>query len=84
MYEAESTVAGFRIHFENIGAGDIGGHEVGSELNALETELQSTRQGRNQEGFRQTGNSDQQGMTATENRHQCLINYLILPDDDAA
>ena len=38
--ELEGAATGFRIILEHIGSGDIGGHEVGSELDAAEGELE--------------------------------------------
>ena len=84
VHKPETAASGIGIDFQHIGAGDVRWHEVGRELNALVAQFQRARQGRYQQGFRQTGHADKQRMAATKDRHQHLFHHLVLADDDPA
>ena len=62
-------------------AGDVAGHQVGSELNACEFAAKATRQRPHQQGLAQSGNAFEQHVAASDQRRQDVINHRILPDD---
>ena len=43
VQEHELAPAGLRVVLEDVGAGDVGGHQVGRELDALERQVQDLR-----------------------------------------
>ena len=47
------------VFFEDVGAGDIGGHEIGGELDATEGEVEGAGQGLDQRGLGQARDADQ-------------------------
>src|ERR1041384_1776538 len=51
LEEAEDAAAGGVVFFEDLGAGDVSGHEVGSELDALKREIEGLGKGGDQEGL---------------------------------
>ena len=55
---------------EDRGAGDVGRHQVGGELDALERQRQDARDGADQEGLGQTWDADEKTMTAAEQGHE--------------
>jgi hypothetical protein len=69
---------------QHFGAGDVGRHEVGGELNALEGEVQDLRDGLDEQRLRQPGHPRDQAMAAREERHQHLVDDFVLSDDDLA
>ena len=73
--------AGF---LDDVGAGDIGRHQVGCELDAIEGKVESLGDGGNQERFRQTRHAHQQGMSAGEEADRELLDDLLLADDRLA
>ncbi len=75
--------AGGVIFLDDIGAGHIGRHQVGGELDALEHQPQSLRQGLDQQCFRSAGESGDQAVAADEERDHYLLEHLLLADDDA-
>jgi hypothetical protein len=67
---------------QNIGAGDVGRHEVGRELNAAETERHHLRKGIDDGGFREAGNAHEQTVAARENTNEQSLDDEILADND--
>ena len=72
------------IFVEDLGAGDVGGHQVGRELDALEAQIEDLRQRLDQQRLGQPGHAGDQAMAAAEQRHQHFIDDVVLPDDDLA
>jgi hypothetical protein len=70
--------------FENLCAGNIGRHEIGRELDSLEAQIQDLGDGLDQQGLGQTGHAGNQAVAAGEERHQHLIDDLVLAHDHLA
>ena len=82
--ELERTLPGHRIVLDDFGAGDVGRHQVGRELDALEGQVERLGERAHHERLGQAGHADQQAVAAAEDRHQQLVEDLILADDDLA
>ena len=79
--EAELPPPGI-VLIEDVCAGDVGRHQVGSELNPLELHVQDLSDRRNRQRLRQAGHADQQAMSTGEDRRENLLDDLRLPHDD--
>jgi len=69
---------------EDLGPGDVRGHQVGRELDAFEADVQDLRQRADHQGLGQPGHAHQQDVPAREDRRQDLLDHLALADDDLA
>ena len=69
---------------EHLGAGDVGRHQVGRELDALERQVEDLRDGLDQQRLGESGHAGDQAVPAGEERDEHLIDDLVLPDDDLA
>ena len=67
----------------HLGANDVGGHQIGRELNAGEVELQRLAKRLEQEGFPQPGNAFQQNVPADEQCGENTFDQLFVTDDSA-
>jgi len=67
---------------QNFHTGNVGGHEVGGELNALKFEMKNLRERFNQKRFGQPGRAGNQAMAAGKERNQQLLDHALLADDD--
>lgn len=81
LNEAKFSSAGF-VFVEDVGAGDVGGHQVGSELNPFEGDIQDLSDRADDEGFREAGDANQKAVTTREDGSQDLLNDGVLSDDD--
>jgi hypothetical protein len=70
------------VLFHDIGAGNVGRHQVGSELNATKLHLKSPRQRAGHQGLTQPRHAVQQDVAATQHPDQQRINDFVLADDD--
>ena len=82
--EDELPPAGLRIVLENVGSGDVGGHQVGGELDPLETQVHDPRDGADQQRFRQARHADQQAMAPAQQGDDHFLDHLMLADDHLA
>ena len=62
-------------------AHDIGGHEIGRELDARIFERESARQGSKQRGLAQAGNAFQEYVSPGKQTDQDAFDYVVLTDD---
>ena len=79
-----SRVAGALVFLNHFGAGDVGRHQVGRELDAVELERQRVGQRADQQRLGQPGHADQQAMAAGEQRDEQLLDHFVLADDALA
>jgi hypothetical protein len=70
-----AAVAGVHNH----AADDVGGHEVGGELDAGVLELKSARQGAQESRLAQAGNALKEHVSTGEEANQYAFNYIVLP-----
>jgi hypothetical protein len=68
--------------FEDFGAGDVGWHQVGRELDTLKLKVENLGDGAHQERFRQARRAGDQAMAAGKQTDQELLDHLLLADDD--
>ena len=69
---------------EDLGAGDVGRHQIGRELDALEVEIEDVGERLDEQRLRQAGHAGDQAVAAGEERDQHLLDDLVLSDDDLA
>ncbi len=81
--KAQLALAGRAVLFDDVGAGDVGRHQVGRELDAAECEVQRAGQRADEQCFRQAGHAFEQAMAAGEERDEHLLDHVVLADDDA-
>ena len=75
--EAEGAAAiGFVQH---LAAHDIGGHQIGRELDALGVETEHDAQGFDEPAFAETGHADQQRVSTGQQGDQRLVDHILLP-----
>ena len=82
--EGPGAPAGGGILFDDVGAGDVGRHQVGRELDAAEFEAQGLGERADQQrlgGARQTGD---EAVAADEQRDHYLLDHFFLADDHPA
>ena len=72
------------ILFEDVGAGDVGGHQVGRELDALERQAQRAGQRAHQQCLGGAGQAGDQAVAAHQQRDQQLFDDFVLADDELA
>ena len=83
-YEAEFALSGGAIFLEDVGAGDVGRHEVGGELDAGEGHGQAAGDGADHEGFCEPGDAFEEYVALAEEGDQELFDDFVLTDDDTA
>ncbi len=76
-------MAGDGIFLDDVGAGDIGRHQVGRELDALEDQAEDIGHGSHEQRFRRSGKAGDQAVAADEEADADLFDDFILADDHA-
>ena len=66
---------------QDFGAGNVGRHEVGGELDALEFEMEDPGNGLDQQRLGQSRRPRNQAMTARQQRDKNLFDDLMLPNN---
>ncbi len=69
---------------ENLGAGDVGRHQVGRELDPLEAQVEDLGNRLDEQRLGQAGHAGDEAVPAGEERHQDLVDDLVLADDHLA
>ena len=69
---------------QDLGADDVGGHQVGRELDALEAEPQGVAGGLAHQGFAQSGDAFDQDVAAREQCGQGFADDILMADDNLA
>ena len=77
--ELELADAGGLVLLEDLGAGDVRGHQVGRELDAVEGQVQRIGQRADHQRLGQAGHADQQAVAAGEDGDQQLLDHLCWP-----
>jgi hypothetical protein len=72
------------VFFDDVGAGDVGRHQIGRELDALELQAQHLRHGAHEQRLGRAGQAGNQAVAADEQADTHLFDHLVLADDDAA
>ena len=70
------------VFLDDLGAGDVGRHQVGRELDAVELQRQRIGQRADHQRLGQARHADQQAVAAGEDRDQQLLDHVALADDD--
>ena len=73
-----------RLHIEDRRAGDVGGHQIGSELDAAEAAAEHAAQRANEQRFAQARHTFDQHMPAGKERHERAEHQFVLADVDFA
>ena len=84
LEETELAAARAAVFLDHLGAGDVGGHQVGRELDAAELQREGLGQRADQQRLGQARHADQQAVAAGEHRHQQFLDHLLLADDHPA
>ncbi len=69
---------------QNLRASDVGGHQVGGELNAAEGKTKGAGKGVDHKGFGQTRHTKEQTVSTGEKSQQEGVDSLMLSHDDFA
>ena len=70
------------VLLDHVGAGDVGRHQVGRELDAAEGEVQRPAERADHQRLGQARHAFQQAVAAAEQRDQQFLDHLGLADDD--
>ena len=76
--KAEDALA-FGSLVDDVGADDVGGHQVGRELDAVELQVEHLGQRADQQRLAQAGHAFEQGMAADEQARQHAVDDVWLP-----
>ena len=79
----EVPLAGRRVLDDDVGARDVGGHEVRRELDAAEREVERVGDEPDEGGLREARNPDEEAMAAREDRRQDQLRRVVQADDAA-
>ena len=79
--EAELAAAGRAVLLDDFGAGDVGRHQVGRELDAAERQVQRAGQRADHQRLGQARHAFQQAVAPAEQRDQQFLDHLVLADD---
>jgi len=80
--EAEAPFARGRVLVDDLRAGNVAGHEIRRELDALEGEVQCLRQGGHKEGLGQARHTQEHRVAAGQDGDQDLFDDLVHSDND--
>ncbi len=72
------------LEVEDIRAGDVGGHQVGRELDAVEVRAEHVGERADEQRLGDAGHAFDERVLAGEDRDERLIDDLLLADDDLA
>ena len=82
--EGPLTMTGGEIFLDDVGAGDVGGHQVRRELDAPERQAKGLRNGAHHQRLGRAGQAGDQAMPADKERDQDLVQNIVLADDHLA
>ena len=81
LHEAEGPAPRGGVVFEDVGAGDVAGHEVGSELDPAEREVERLGHRLHHERLGQPRHADQQRVPACQQGGEDPLDHFVLTDD---
>ena len=79
-----SALCAVIVALDDHAAHDVGGHEIGRELDARILEMQHAAEGAQQRGLAEAGHAFEQNVAAGEQADQDAIDDVLLADDDLA
>jgi hypothetical protein len=79
--KAEGSLSRVAIVLNNLGAGNVRRHQIGSELDAIELERQRFSERSHKQRLGKTRDPHEQAMAACEQRDQQLLHDVMLPHD---
>ena len=79
--KSPGAMAGGSVLFDDVGSGDVGRHQIGRELDALENQAQRLGQRANQQSLRGSRQAGDQAVAADEERNEHLLDHFFLSDD---
>src|SRR5262249_18484603 len=82
--EVEDAAMRFGIFLDDVGAGDVAGHQIGRELNAVELQRENFGERGDNQRLGQTGHADKQAVAAGEHGDHEIVDDVGLADDDFA
>jgi hypothetical protein len=69
------------IFHHHVGTRDIGGHQIGGELDTAELQIECSSEGTHQTGLSQTGHALQEYVPTGDHRRQHAADHGLLADD---
>ena len=69
------------VFLDDVGAGDVGRHQVGRELDAVEVEVEDVGHRLHDERLGEAGHAGDDAVAADEQRQHDLVEDLVLADD---
>jgi hypothetical protein len=84
LLKLKAAAAGLGIFLENVGAGDVGGHQVRGELDATEGQIHRLGKGGDKEGLSQARDAMHEAVATGEDSDEKLFDDAMLADDDFA
>ncbi len=82
--ESPAPVARRRILLDDVRSGNVRGHQVRRELDALEHQAQRLGNRPDHQRLRRAGQTGNQAMAAYKQRDENLVEHFLLSDDDLA
>src|SRR5262249_47931230 len=79
----ELACPGGNVFFDHLGAGNVGRHQVGRELDAAEIQRQALGQTGNHERLGQARHTLKDAVSAAEQGDEQLLDHVVLADDQA-
>ena len=73
-----------RLQVEDVRAGDVGGHQVGRELDAREIRAEHARERAHEQRLGDAGHAFDERVVAGEDGDERLFDDVVLADDDLA
>ena len=83
VLELEDPLAVGRLH-DDVRADDVGRHQVGRELDAVEVQVERLGQRADQQRLAQAGHAFEQGVAADEQAGQHAVDDVVVADDHLA
>ena len=81
--EAEIALAGLAF-LQDLGAENVGRHEIGGELDAPRVEPEHRAHGVDELGLGETGHAEKERMATGQNGDERLLHHFVLAENDRA